>query len=145
MKLVIYMNTLHPFVFNGKYYYAGTIVEIYSEYVQQFKFNSILKFVGYNISENAYYFSSLYNVWDIYKLSYEEISIYIHQVLQENQIQYDNHVNENYIDGIVSAWIWYILAILFSLCLQGIGNVICALVFATVIFYHWRNKKIRGG
>lgn len=140
------MNQTSPFIFNNKFYYPGTIVKIKKEWEQYFQFNTVLQFTGYIIDERAYCFSTLQDRWRIYKLSSEQVSEYIEDVLKESLKECDNKiVNTEYIDGIVSAWIWYILIMLFALFFKGAENVIMTWCLATFIFFSWRHKKIKGG
>lgn len=140
------MNKTDAFFLNGKYHYIGTVVNIKEMQKQYFGFHSILRFVEYNEFDNFYYFSSLYNEWEIYKLSKEQINMCFENVVEEGAVELDDgKIKPEYIDGIVSAWIWYILIILFALCLKNIGQVVMTLLFSTIIFFHWRHKKINGG
>lgn len=140
------MDTKKPFIFNHKIYYAGTVVTIHSEYQQNFKFHSTLKFVGYEACNRMYCFSVLYDNWTIYRLSSEQINIYIASVLKEgDDVSEDTRIDTKYIDGIVSAWIWYIFIMLFALILQGAASVATVWIIATIIFFSWRHNKIKGG
>ena len=140
------MNKTSPFIFNGKLYYIGTVVKVKEGFEQYFKFNSMLQFTGYIIDEKAYCFSSLQDKWEVYRLSSRQVSEYIDKVLQANVVEYnDNKENIQHIEGIVSAWIWYILIMFFALFFKGVGNVIMTWLFATFIFFSWRHRKIKGG
>ena len=140
------MNKTTPFIFNNSLHYVGTIVAINDEWKQKFRFNSTLKFIGYNSDDCTYCFTTLQDNWNIYKLSEEEIQMYIKSVLQDAVIERTNeNIDPKYIDGMASAWIWYILIMFFAIFLQGIGNVIVVWVVATFIFFNWRHKKIKGG
>ena len=140
------MPETHKFIFNDKIYYVGTIVKINETYQKYIGFNSVLKFIGYNVDTKVYLFSSLLNNWDIYDLSYEQIELYVDEILKEakNCLEKTN-CNPEYIDGILSAWIWYILFMFFALFLNGIFNVLAVWCVATFIFFSWRNNKIKGG
>ena len=143
------MNQTRPFVFNGMFYYVGSIVKIKEEWQKNFKFNTTLQFSGYIEDERIYVFSPIQDRWTMYKLSIEQISQYIERVLNSNT-EYNNSINNKmvapqYIDGIVSAWIWYILIMLFAFFFQGVENKIMAWSIATFIFFNWRNSKIKGG
>lgn len=140
------MNNTSPFVFNGRIYYPGTVIKVKEIYKHLFKFNSMLRFTGYIISEKTYCFSSLHDGWEVYKLSNDQISKYFESILTEGIIKDDNkRTDPKYIDGIVSAWIWYILVMVFALFFKGAGNVIMTWCLATFIFFRWRNRKIKGG
>ena len=135
------MNNTVSFIFNGQTYYVGTIVQVKEEWKQNFKFSSILKFTGYNIDEHVYCFTTLQDIWTIYKLSEEQIQLYISHILQygENKIE-SNEIDPKYIDNIVSAWIWYIFLMGITLIFNG------SLAYWTVIsiiFFMHRNKKLK--
>ena len=69
----------------------------------------------------------------------EEISIpYVLQVSTAPIMQPDN------IDGIVSAWIWYIIIMVFGLFLKEPLNVFGVWILASVIFFTWRHRKMNG-
>ena len=140
------MNKTSPFIFNGKIYYVGTIIRIKEEYKQYVGFNSILKFSGYIIDENVYCFSSLQDKWKIYKIPSNQIAQYIENILSEGVIEdADKRIDPKYIDGIVSAWIWYILVMFFAVFVKEPGNTITVWILATFIFFRWRHIKIKGG
>jgi hypothetical protein len=140
------MNKTAPFIFNDKHYYAGTVVKIKEEWKQCLGFNSMLQFTGYMVEEKLYYFTALHDNWEIYRLSKDEMYKYIECVLKVGVIkENDRRVEPKYIEGIVSAWIWYILAMIFAIFLKGAENVIMTWGLATFIFFNWRNRKIKGG
>lgn len=133
------------FIYNQIKYHNGTIVEIYDQYTHYFKFNRILKFTGYNAKDNLYYFTSMHDTWAIYAMTAQQILLYIKEILEYPVVMQENKINPNYIENIMTAWIWYILIFILSLCAKGIGNVILGCVASTIIFFSWRHKKIKGG
>ena len=134
------------FNYNGRPHYIGTLVKINDNHKQHCGFYTTLKFTGYDINDNSYCFSSLYDMWKIYKFSNEEISMYIETILEEgNCITEKKKMNPQYIEGIVSAWIWYILIMLFALFFKGTANILITWIAATFIFFRWRYNKINGG
>lgn len=135
------------FDYKGKRHYIGTIVEIREESKKYCGFNSTLKFIGYNIDDDSYSFVTLYDAWRICKLSAEQISLYIKEIIVEGApIQNKNKkIESKYIEGIVSAWIWYILIMFFALFLKGIENTLLTWIAATFIFFRWRHIKMNGG
>ena len=140
------MNKTTPFIFHNSLHHVGTIVAINDEWKQNFRFNSTLKFIGYSVDDCKYCFTTLQDNWNIYKLSEEEIQIYIKSILQDGAIELKNeNFDPKYIDGIASAWIWYAIIMFFALFLQGVENVIGVWVISTFIFFNWRHKKIKGG
>ena len=135
-----------PFIFNGKKYYTGTIIETNEDLRQFINSSSKLQYIGYKAEEKAYYFSSVYDIWKIYKVPKEQLSNYINNILYEGEIKNANYIIEpKYIEGIVSAWIWYILIMFFAFFFKRIIYVIITWCLATFIFFNWRSKKIKGG
>ena len=136
------------FNFKGKKYGAGTIIKIYKNAEKYFKFNSMLKFKRYNSNENLYCFTSLYDTWQEYKMTDIQLNVYIENVVKEciweTSYRETETIDPKYIDGILSAWIWYIIIMFFALFLNGIGNKIITLVIISIIFWSWRKKKING-
>ena len=141
------MDEFTPFIFKDLPYYAGTIVEVDQKWKQNFRFNTVLKFIGYNKNEDTYCFITLHDNWTIYRLSNAQVSLYINRILKEVVYKPDNNndMDPKYIDGIVSAWTWYIIIMLFAFFVYGIVNKICIWIVATFIFFNWRHKKIKGG
>ena len=140
------MNETTPFIFNNHIYYVGTIVEINEEWKQNFRFNSTLKFTGYDVNDCSYCFTTLQDNWKIYKLSEAQIQMCVKSVLLDGVMEPKNEkIDPKYIDGIVSAWIWYILIMFFALFLKGAENVIGIWIIATFLFFGWRHNKIKGG
>ena len=138
------MNQTNLFIFNGSIYYPGTIVKIKEEYRQFVGFSAVLKFTGYIVEEKVYCFSSLYDVWGVYKMSSKQISEYVEAVLSEGTIEDKSKRRDpRYIDGIVSAWIWYIFAMLFFSLAKDPADVIIGWGLATFIFFRWRHNKIK--
>ena len=134
------------FIYNGKQYFIGTIIEINTTYQSYCGFHSKLQFQGYNTIDNLYYFSSLYDSWEIYKFSYSQVSLYIEKILITESLRFNNKTTKSeYIDGIISAWIWYILIMIGALFFKGIGNILITWIFTSWIFFTWRYKKINGG
>ena len=55
-----------------------------------------------------------------------------------------NKIEPKYIEGIISAWIWYILIMFFGVLLKGAVTTIIVWTLASIIFFNWRRKKING-
>ena len=135
------------FYFNGQQYAEKTVVKIYENKKNNFKFCSYLTFIGHDDKTKLYYFCSLYDCWiqfvmteEQLKACIEEISTpYVLQVSTAPIMQPDN------IDGIVSAWIWYIIIMVFGLFLKEPLNVFGVWILASVIFFTWRHRKMNGG
>lgn len=140
------MNKESPFILNGKIYYNGTVVKIKKEYIKYVGYNTVLKFAGYIIQEKMYCFSPMQNQFEIYKIPGEQIYNYIEEVLSEGTIKkVYKRVDPKYVEGIVSAWIWYILIMFFAVFLKNIGDIITVWLLTTFIFFSWRHRKIKGG
>lgn len=135
------------FNYHGKRYNIGTIVKINENGKKYCGFNSTLKFTGYNISDDLYCFSSIYDMWKVYKLSNNQIGLYVDDILVECRCKVNDHKKSyaKYIDGIVSAWIWYIIIMFFALFLKGIENILLTWIVSTFIFFRWRHQKMNGG
>ena len=140
------MNKTVPLIFNNKYYYYGTIVKLKTESQCSFGFNVTLRFIGYDEERKLYSFSTIQNGLKIYSLSYDEIMIHVSQIVNEvtSPIN-DKHIDPNYIEGMFSAWIWYILIMIFAFFFKGIEKVMITWLIATLIFFSWRQNKIKGG
>lgn len=133
------------FIFNGKKHYIGTIVKINECYIQQFNFNSKLKFIGCVVEKNSYRFTSLYNAFDAYEISVDDVTKYINEVIYDVEtVQNENTIKPEYIEGIVSAWILYVASIFFSFAFKEVTDTLMACALSTIIFFSWRNKKIKG-
>ena len=136
------------FEYKGRKYYKGTIVQIYEKDRINFGFYNMLRFTGCDNDNSICYFSSLYDLWHQYSIPDNQLETCIEIIavpcgleIQENQ---DIKVDPKYIDGIVSAWIWYILAMIFGLFLKGPINTIGTWVLASIVFFGWRRKKMKG-
>ena len=137
------------FYFNKKKYYAGTIVKIKEESQQYVGFLSTLQFINCDVENDLYNFVSLHDKWKRYVLTKKQLESYIEYVTKSyvDTMQYNqtNKIDPKYIDGIVSAWIWYILIMVFALFLKGIVNTVVLWLISTVVFLNWRHNKINGG
>lgn len=138
---------MNCFYFNGKIYGIGTIIEIREEYNMNFKFHSILKFERYNMETNTYQFVAIGNGWDVFYIPTKDLTKYIQSITSASYDFYDDNkkTDPRCIEGITSAWIWYIIIMIFGLFIKGVGSKIIILVVASIIFFSWRNKKINGG
>ena len=137
------------FNFQENNYGTGTVVQIYEKYRGRFKFYSHLVFEGCNNEKNCYSFRSLYNKWDTFDITEEQLKIYVERVVEPHSVFIDVQVtpkrDPKHIEGIISAWAWYILVMFFGLFLIGPISKIIVWVLASAIFFNWRHKKINGG
>lgn len=137
---------LDCFIFNGVRYYTGTIVKIKENEQKNLGYHSRLVFKRYNEANELYRFASLYDIWERYELSKEQI---LHCVESIDRplvvlVTKEQKLDPRYIDGIVSAWIWYILIMVFALFIKGFWNTIILWAISTITFFKWRNDKING-
>ena len=135
------------FLYKGKQYFVGTIIKIHPEMRDKFNFYAMLRFIKYDSISQLCYFTSLYDSWKSYIIPEKQLNKYIEAIVHSGDLvddtMYCQNNNPNYIEGIVDAWIWYIISMLFSCMLNGFHNVICAWILASIIFFSWRRKKIK--
>lgn len=139
---------IYSFNFKGNKYAQGTVVKIVEKHQNEFKFNSNLVFEKYDENNGLLYFRTLYSNWDQFCIGKNKVEEYISTVVSPvviaSECKFSPKTNEEYVDGIVSAWIWYIIIMVFGLFLQGWTNVIIIWVLSSVIFFSWRHKKMNG-
>lgn len=137
-------NSLH---FRGNSYGKGTVVKIYERHQDKFKFYSNLVFEGYDSKISLYNFKSLYNSWDVFYISKIQLEEYIEEIVEPHcgtQVCSSQKVEPNYIDGMASAWTWYIIIMLFGILLKGVISTVIVCVLASIVFFTWRRNKING-
>lgn len=135
------------FYFRGNNYGKGTIVKIYEEHKEKFKFYSNLIFEKYDKESGLYLFKSPYNRWENFNVSKDQIEEYIKEIVKPcciTQADTRQKVDPDYVEGMASAWIWYILIMVFGLFLKGPVSVIGIWTLASVVFFSWRHKKMNG-
>lgn len=137
------------FSFKGHNYGVGTVVKVCQKHQDKFDFYSYVIFDKCNFENETYRFRSRCSVWDRYDIPKDKLEEYIEQITQpceiDNQVCFSPKVEEDYIEGIASAWIWYILIMIGAIFLKGIGNMLGVWIIASVIFFSWRSKKKNGG
>lgn len=140
---------LNYFYFKENIYGNGTVIQVTEKYKEKFKFNLNVVFEKYDEKNELVYFRSLYNNWDNFSVTTDQLNECIDKVVEPRSIviQTNSHkkIEEQYIDGIVSAWMLYIIVMFFGMFLKGALNVIVAWTLASVIFFRWRHNKINGG
>ena len=131
------------FMYGGVKYYTGTIIQVREDHRELFRYRSMVEFVKCD-DIGMYCFSLLEGVWPLYKLSEEQLHACIEQVLHAKRDipGQSTKMEPKYIDGIVEAWTWYLLAMLAAPFVKGIGNVIVIWIFSSIVFFTWRNNKI---
>lgn len=133
------------FIFNGKLYYVGTMVQIKESQREKFRFNSRLVFKKYDSENCTCYFASPYDIWEQYPIFAPQLSMYIESILRASAPPVtEKKVQMKYIDGIVSAWIWYILLMLFACILKDASTVVFAWLVISFIFFRWLHDKRQG-
>ena len=135
------------FYFKGNVYSKGAIIQLKPEYKENFGFHSSLVFQQYDQQHDIYYFESMYDWSKIYKIEAKQLSTFVKDITPAcRDIKgSSSKVKEDYIEGIVSAWIWYIVIMLFALFLKEPGTVIFTWISASFIFFRWRHIKLHGG
>lgn len=134
------------FNYKGKSYGLGSIIKIYDNKSKNYKFKTYFVFDDV-ISNNIYRFRALNDNLEYFNFTNEDLDACIEKVTREEPVINPNvnkNVSANYIDGIIEAWTWYILVMIGSFFLKGIGVIIGLQIFASIIFWYWRNKKMRG-
>ena len=134
------------FIFDNVRYCHGSVIEIKEEYQKNFCFCARMRFLQYNPQTQLYYFVATNNPLNIYTIADEQLTIYIKKITYRvvEQKNTELKLDPRYIEGIVSAWTWYILIMCFAIFIKGAHNVIILWIVATYIFFNWRNKKING-
>lgn len=137
------------FCFKHNVYGKGTIVQMHEEYKEKFGFCSYLVFEEYDVENDLYRFRTLHDRWTSFNIYKNHLEEYIKEIVEAQIITEETpftyKVDPNYVDGIASAWIWYIIVMFFGLFLQGTASVITVWVLASIIFFSWRRKKMNGG
>ena len=136
------------FYFKGLLYRGAPIVQVKDEYRKDFKFNTYLVFEGYDEKNKICHFHYLHNVWEKYVIPVDKLDIVILNVTPDcnyGKKQSPIKVEEKYIENIVSAWIWYLLAMFLAVFLKDLSDVILAWTTASFIFFRWRHIKMNGG
>lgn len=137
------------FIFRCSSYGIGTIVRIHANEQNKFNYNTMLCFKGIDHKNGLYRFESLYDNWQSYCLTEEEIAQYIVEIIQpcgtnNIEISENKKADQDYIEGMLSAWIWYILIMIGAMFIKGFINIIGLQIAASIIFWSWRLKKIKG-
>lgn len=137
----------HYFKHNEKEYGIGTIIEIKKNKTYIYKFGTHLVFEGIN-DDGTYCFRALYDKLLRFDLSQDDLNSHINNITKGTAItdlsENNMIMNPNFIDGIVEAWTWYILIMCGAFFLNGFTNVIGLQVLASIIFWSWRAKKMKG-
>lgn len=135
------------FVFEGENYFTGTVVQIYAEHKDKFKFYSNIIFEEYDEENDLCTFKSLYSSWDRFYIPYNKLGEYIEKIVEPYYLIPDvngHKIKEDCVEGIISAWIWYILIMIFGLFLKGTITMVGIWIIASVVFFTWRYNKMNG-
>lgn len=132
------------FILNNKRYYVGTIIKIKKDKKKMFNYSSMLNFYGYDSKENVYCFTDIYDMLAVYRLSHEQISECVDNVLSEKLIPKNTQkkLEIKYINGIVECCTWYVLIMFGAIFIKGFENVLVTWIAATIIFFTWINNKV---
>ena len=140
----------HYFDFNGLRYKQGTVIKIYQNKRDKFDYYTNIIFKGYSCNnDNLYHFGSLYDKWVDYCMTQEELQLYIEKIEQAsyiNDLEDDTtNIHPSHIEGIVNAWIWYIIIMIFAVFIKGIASTIIIWIISSCVFWSWRKNKMNGG
>lgn len=134
------------FVYNGVRYYVGTVIELKEECRKDFKCSSYLKFIKYDDDSNKCCFGYMDDIWHGHWVSKDRLPMYIQSIHKAELIPENTNktMEPKYIDGIVEAWTWYIIVMIFALLIKGASSTIILWIIASTIFFTWRYNKING-
>ena len=140
------MNNYFPF--NGSNYGKGAVVKIREKHKGQFNFYLCLIFEEYDENNDVYCFRTPYNHWERFNISANQLQEYIETVIESRSVIDESDdkskTKQEYVNGIVDAWFWYIIIMLCGLFIQGVGNIIIVWIIASTVFFGWRHKKMNG-
>ena len=135
------------FIYNGIKYYSGTIIKI-----KRFGNAKEAVFLGYNKNINQYmvrfdadstvfYRSDAFNK-DIVEITNQSNKSFIDWVQREDERLHPKLTarKEMSIDGMLLAWIWYIVIMLVAVIFN---DRIGIWIFASMVFFSYRNKKLK--
>ena len=135
------------FVYNGVKYYSGTIIKI-----KRFGTTKEAVFLGHNTDINQYmvrfdasnvvfYRSDAFNK-DIVEITNQSNGNFIDWTQSENERLHPKLTMEREMstDGMILAWIWYILIMLVAVIFK---DRIGIWALASIIFFNYRNKKLK--
>lgn len=134
------------FVYNGKQYNSGTLIYVmWASSITRTMCKTLATFGEHNVDRNIYTFSidgymhsrsevDFYNMLcGIYgEISVNNIGNLIHKKLTFN--------DEIEIEGMLVSWIWYIVIMAVAIIFK---ERILIWVFASIIFFSYRNKKLK--
>ena len=133
------------FYYDGKLYTAGTWIAIKSEKRTNFGNNVAFIYEGDNQITNAHIFHA-WGTTNKYEIRRSELQDLIEVILYvpENQEEKRGKMPAKYINGIVEAWICYILG-MFAICFcADVVVKVFAWIVVSIIFFSWRNSKMKG-
>lgn len=135
------------FIYNGIKYYSGTIIKI-----KRFGNAKEAVFLGYNKNINQYmvrfdtnntvfYRSDAFNK-DIVEITNRSNKSFIDWAQREDERLHPKLTasREVSIDGMMLAWIWYVLIMLVAVIFN---DRIRIWTFASIVFFSYRNKKLK--
>lgn len=135
------------FIYNGIKYYSGTIIKI-----KRFGNAKEAVFLGYNKNINQYmvrfdtnntvfYRSDAFNK-DIVEITNRSNKSFIDWAQREDERLHPKLTasREVSIDGMMLAWIWYVLIMLVAVIFNDRIEI---WTFASIVFFSYRNKKLK--
>lgn len=135
------------FIYNGIKYYSGTIIKI-----KRFGNAKEAVFLGYNKNINQYmvrfdtnntvfYRSDAFNK-DIVEITNRSNKSFIDWAQREDERLHPKLTasREVSINGMMLAWIWYVLIMLVAVIFN---DRIGIWTFASIVFFSYRNKKLK--
>lgn len=136
------------FYYNNEMYLHGTTIRVKTSKIYKLSGCDKLVFVEKDSKTNECVFSSFGSSFGVktFIIKESELHDYIEEVLCQTKVDLDfNKMETKNIDGIVNAWIWFLLICFGSLCITpSLGGLLIRFI-ACVIFYFWIENERNGG
>ena len=142
------------FVYNDKTYFSGTIIKIKQfDYVSRKNTETYATFCHYD-TENKLYVCKVYNCMISYTHSiFNNSIICVTDMVDDKFLEYkikckklkeqqNTFANELKRDDLLIAWIWYIFIMMIAIIFK---DRIGIWIFASIIFFNYRKRKLKGG
>lgn len=134
------------FVYNNKKYYSGTLIYVnWANYVTRSLCKTLAKFCEFQNDKNSY-------IFEIDGMKHSRSTIDFYNILlgiygeekprnyTETRVKRGTFKDELEIDGLLFAWIWYIIIMAAAIIFHDRILIWCATSF---IFFSYRNKKLK--
>ena len=140
-------NERRYFVFNGEQYYTGTVIrlKVYDNMARQYLEKDVTFF--YVLDDNRYVVggsntSMVLSTTDFFNALVKVVNIPSPTLKScENTHRRLTFIEELGIEGMLAAWIWYIFIMLVAVIFN---DCIIIWISASLIFFNYRNRKIKG-